>query len=568
MGVRRHVARYRRRSDVYTERLLQALLNLYQLLRNPRPLDDLLQVILDTAVACIPGAQRGSLLVRDGDALVYRAAHGYDLTQLQQVRFPASIVDQGIMQGRRVAQMKDYTTWDATHLDAEANRILLEYGAIAQIRHSLITSIVVGGALYGTLVLDNLRSHAPFPAAAEMLATLFAEQAGTLIEQALLLDQLRQTNTLLVEAEKLASLGRFVASITHEINNPLTAVLAYTEFLQLEELGPEARAMLAQLQAGTERVQAVVRNLQIFARQQRNGLREMNLNQVIEQTLALKQLDFTLDQIEVRRDLDVDLPLTWGDAGQLSQVLLNLLNNAQHALRQQEGPRRLTVRTWRVDPPLRLIVAVTDNGPGIPPDLINRIFEPFFTTRPIGQGTGLGLSICYGIVANHGGRIWAVSPPGEGASLLIELPVVATPPVASEPPHPPARQTAPPPQNRRILLVDDDSAIVQVVRHALGRMNELQVARQGAEALQLIAEQQDFDLVLCDLKMPGMDGLEFYRQVCATAPELAERLIFISGDTNSPDTRDLLSRTERPLLNKPFTLAEFYQAIDQMGSDR
>jgi GAF domain-containing protein len=208
MRQRRRPLYHNRRSALHMERLLQSLLALYQSLRRPQPIDDLLQTILDTAIFCVPGAQRGSLMVREGDELHYRATHGYDLDMLKPVRFPAQQVDASFLPGgKRVAQVLSFEGWDHSHLDPAMTQILKMHGGLEQIRRSIVASIAASGRFYGTLVLDNLRSYAPFPPAAESMMALFAEQAGTLVEHALLLDQLRQTNLMLAEAEQLASLG-------------------------------------------------------------------------------------------------------------------------------------------------------------------------------------------------------------------------------------------------------------------------------------------------------------------------------------------------------------------------
>lgn len=548
-------------SHRYTQRLLRAHLELYQLLRTPRPLDSLLQAILDTALACVPGAQRGSLQVLAGERLHYRAARGYNLEALRSVSFPLSMV-QPRFQSSRVAQISDYVSWDAEFLDAASNAILREHGHIEQIRRSMVTSIHVGGRLYGTLVLDNLRSHSPYPPEAETMARLFAEQAGTLLEHALLLDQLRQTSTMLIESEKLAALGRFIANIAHEINNPLTAVLGYTEFLAAADLDAEAQVLLDQLRLGAERVRAIVHSLQLFARQQRSGQGQVSLNLLAEQALTLKRGDLILDQIEVRLQLDPELPFTWADGGQLSQVLLNLIVNAQHALRQVAPPRLLSVQTALRDgegfPTLTLLVV--DNGAGIAPELSERIFEPFFTTRPAGQGTGLGLSICQSIVQAHGGTIRAGTAQSGGASFLVELPLRIGPWPANQAAPPAAR---PRPYGASVLLVEDDPSVVDVVLRALANANQVVVASQGVEALRLAAER-DFDLLLCDLRMPEMGGLELYDRLAVAHPALAGRVLFISGDTNSPTTRTALAATGRPLLAKPFTPDELYAAMAEI----
>jgi signal transduction histidine kinase len=563
----RNKTRRSRQDSVSTEKLLQSLLGLYRLLRAPLPIDELLQAILKTALDCIPGAQRGSLMVRYGDALYFRATVGYNLELLRPARFPVVEIVRLLPPESRSAQVDSYEEWDAAYLDQATNQILKDHGKLDEIRRSLMTSITIAGTLYGTLVVDNLFSHAPFPAEAESLAALFAEQASALIDHAQLLEQLRMTNARLDEAEKLASLGRLVAGVAHEINNPLTAVLGYADLLAAEELEHDMRTAVEQIQAGAERVGAVVRNLQIFARQQRSGVSAFQINTLINQTVALKQSEFALDRIDVRKQLAADLPATWGDAGQISQVLLNLLINAQHALRERAAPGVITIRSWaeRSEPfegerQARICVSITDTGPGIAAELMPQIFEPFFTTRPVGQGTGLGLSVCYGIIADHGGRIWAESQPGRGATFVIELPVRSA---ASEQRVPDTERTslaAGPPQGQRILLVEDDSSVVYLVRSVLEQGNMLVIAADGRRALDILAQQR-FDMVLCDLRMPGMGGREFYEQLQQVAPELALRLLFISGDTTSPATRDFLRQAGRPLLSKPFTPNDLYQAI-------
>jgi signal transduction histidine kinase/CheY-like chemotaxis protein len=562
MGLRRR-SYYRRHTDSTSPQLLLALIDLYQLLRTPRSIDSLLQAILDTAIAHVPGAQRGSIMVLDGDVSRYRVTSGYDIEQLQAVSFPADLLRDSMLQGDRVVQVRDFTAWDQSFLSDEVFQILLEHGHVAEIRRSLVTVITVGGRFYGTMALDNLHNHAPFPPAAEALALLLAEQTGALLEQALLIERLRQTNTMLVESEKLASLGRFIASIAHEINNPLTAVIGYTDFLSSAEMSADSHEMLGQVRLGAERVRMIVRNLQIFARQQKSGEMPVSLNLLVEQALTLKRGDYLLDMIEARTDLTPDLPLIWADGGQLSQVLLNLLVNAQHALRQRPAPRVLTVRTWAGSSGGelgRLLMSVTDNGPGILPSVIGRIFEPFFTTRPTGQGTGLGLSICEGIVHGHGGTIRVRSEPGAGAEFIVELPMRAVPALAwGAPPAAPAHR-APTPVGLRILLVDDDPVVHAVIRRTLGGTNDVVLANNGAEALRLLTEPP-FDLVLCDLKMPEVGGEDLYRRAAVAHPDMLGRFIFISGDTSNAATQAFLADAGRPLLAKPFIAAELFEVI-------
>ena len=557
--VRRPYKQYRRwrGPTQQTQKVLQSLLSLYQLLRTPQSLDTLLQAILDAAVECVLGAQRGSLVVREGSYFRYRALHGYDFEKLQDVRFPIEQILQLLPAGQRGTQVLSYDEWNAEFLDSESHRLLLMYGDIHLIRRSMISSIFVSGNFFGTLVLDNLESFDAFPPAAEATALLLAEQAGAVIEHAQLLENLRRTHSQLAEAEKLASLGRLVAGVAHEINNPLTAVIGYTELLQLETLSEDASDALVHVRSGANRMREVVRNLQMFARQQRHGQGEVDILLLINQVLALKQADLLIDQIAVERALPVDLPNLWGDGGALSQVLLHLVHNAQYALRSQPNERRLRVQAQYLPEVQRIQVVVNDNGPGMPPHVLSRIFDPFFTTKPQGQGSGLGLSVCYGIVAEHGGRIWAESLVGHGASIFFQLPL----PQELANTYCPAVQRRP--AGLRVLVIEDDELVQRLVHDALSPENNVTIVQNGYDGLDLVADHT-FDIILCDLKMPGMRGNEFYIELRAVAPKYAERLIFISGDTSNITSFDFLGQTGRPLLAKPFTPNELYFALQTL----
>jgi signal transduction histidine kinase/CheY-like chemotaxis protein len=543
--------------------LLRALTDLYALVRGAHSLGDILQALLDTAIACVPAAERGSLLVREGDELHYHAAHGYDLEQLRAVRLPSNEVERTLAEGRRVTQLHDYVSWGAQHLPPETNQILRDHGATEQIRSSLVVALLVHGRFYGTLVLDNLRSTRPFPASAIPLVTLFADHAGLLIEQALLLEELRTTNRRLVESEQLAALGRLVAGVAHEINNPLTAVLGHAELLEDECLPPTARESVEQIQAGARRVQAIVRNLQLFARQQHAGQQPVQLNTLVTQILALKSADLALSQIAVRTVFADDLPVTWGNVGQLGQVLLNLIVNAQDALADRPQPRLITVETGIAPRRRAITLRVADTGPGIPLALQTRIFEPFFSTKPLGRGTGLGLSVCYGVVAEHGGAITVQDAPGGGACFVVTLPVNPAPPGAEPPDDEADLLESNQPHDLRIAVIEDDEAVIGVIDRSLRQGNQLTVVRSGTEALALL-ERQAFDLVLCDLKLPGIDGAALFDRLRTGAPELARAFLFISGDTSSAATRAFLASSGRPLLHKPFTPRELWNAIEQL----
>jgi signal transduction histidine kinase/CheY-like chemotaxis protein len=547
------------RSSKQLAQLLQALIDLYQLLRTARPLDELLDAILTTALRSIPGAQRGSIMVREDAVLVYRAAVGYNLAMLRKVRLPADEVADMALGQTRVVQYESFVNWDEQHLDGESNAILREYGFTESIRCSMIAPIFVEKQFYGSIVLDNLRDHTPFPVLSKTLATVFAEQAGLLIEHALAQEQLHTTARLLADADRLAALGRLVSGVAHEINNPLTAVFGHADMLESEALSDEGRESLVQLGIGAERVRSIVRNLLAFARQQYSGFSEIDLNALVRQTLALERKELRHANIEVTLDLCPDLPASWGDAGQIAQVILNLILNARYALSEQNGPRNLTIRSSRRlvdDGTTQLVLTVSDNGPGMPLEVQSRIFDPFFTTRQ--EGTGLGLSVCYGIVKEHGGTITVESVLGQGTAMHIALPVVSGPPATAETPVQVQVRSAP--QGLQLLIIDDDEVVINVLGRALTPGNTLVTASNGELALKLL-DGQRFDLILCDLKMPTMSGPLFYKALRSVRPDATARLLFMSGDSNSAETLAFLRSSGRPLLLKPFTLSELYQAI-------
>jgi signal transduction histidine kinase len=248
-------------------------------------------------------------------------------------------------------------------------------------------------------------------------------------------DELRQTQAQLVQSEKMRSLGQLVAGVAHELNNPIGFVHANLQLLErfvdrLESDDVEAREkareairkLLSRSREGTLRVKQIVEDLRTFSRMDAAELQEVDLNEEIDRTLGLAEPRFK-DRVRVERDFGV-LPRVRCFVGQLNQVFMNLVINACDAI-EDEGTLR--IRTTVIPDGVRL--EFSDDGPGLPPGLKDRIFEPFFTTKPVGQGTGLGLSLSHQIIDRHGGRMWAESEPGEGATFVIELPEVARPPL-------------------------------------------------------------------------------------------------------------------------------------------
>jgi len=389
------------------------------------------------------------------------------------------------------------------------------------------------------------------------LARSFDEMAEALQKRE---EEIQGQREALLQREKLAAMGSLVAGVAHELNNPLSIVLGHADLLR-ESLGSGPVAEQAEaISRAAERCARIVRNFITLARQHPPEHQQTNLNRVVREAVELLAYPLRVDNVEVALDLATDLPILWADPHQLQQVVVNLVTNAHHAMRENPPPRRLTLTT-RYDAARRMVsLEVADTGPGIPPEIRPRIFEPFFTTKPTGQGTGLGLSLCDRIIEGHGGTIRAESPPGEGAIFRVELPVEDAPEFQRE------TQVAdgpPPVSGKIILVVDDEPAICRMLTEILvTEGHQVETAASGAVALAKLRERA-YDLILCDIKMPELDGPSFYRELARDYPELSRRVIFITGDTLSPATLTFLEQSGAPTASKPFVLGELRQLVQR-----
>jgi two-component system NtrC family sensor kinase len=249
------------------------------------------------------------------------------------------------------------------------------------------------------------------------------------------------------------------------------------------------------------------------------------------------------------------------DGHQIQQVLLNVINNARQAMENRQTGGQIIINTETSGENVRIIVR--DNGPGIPPENLRRIFDPFFTTKQVGQGTGLGLSLCYGIIKEHGGNITPFSRPGEGAMFTIELPVFHLAGDSAE--AGPVTQFKSPDASagagEKILVIDDEEAILQMLRERLTRSGyTVDTVTNGENALQRL-RKKNYDVMLCDWKMPGLNGRQIYEQLRIMNPALCRRIVFLSGDVVNEPMRRFLESEKRPCLAKPFALEEIHAAI-------
>jgi two-component system NtrC family sensor kinase len=373
-------------------------------------------------------------------------------------------------------------------------------------------------------------------------------------------DETRDLYHQLLQAEKMAALGQTISGVAHELNNPLATILSWAERLtdKMSEQSP-LREGLETILSESERAARIVRNLLTFARKRQTTRRMVDINQVVRETLALRAYEQRVSNITVIDALAAGLPQVFADGHQIQQVLLNLVINAEQAMLSANGRGVLVVRSWHDAGQESVILEINDDGPGIPADVQAKIFDPFFTTKEVGKGTGLGLTVAYAIVQEHGGRIRLESRAASGASFYVELPVTG----ATLPPQPPAaRQTVSEVvAGGSILVVEDEAPLATAVIDALRDAGYIvERAANGEEALSRV-KAQHFDLVVCDLKMPRLDGRAFYREVSEASPDLARRVIFVTGDVAGTNVEKFLEESGCRWLAKPFRLADLLRAV-------
>jgi two-component system NtrC family sensor kinase len=374
-------------------------------------------------------------------------------------------------------------------------------------------------------------------------------------------DETRDIYHQLLQAEKMAALGQTMSGVAHELNNPLATILSWAERLSQRTLDDPVRRGLETILSEAERAARIVRNLLTFARKRQTTRAMVDINQVVRETLALRAYDQRVTNISVIDALAAGLPQVFADGHQLQQVLLNLVINAEQAMLSANGRGVLVVRTWHNAEQESVVLEINDDGPGIPEELQPKIFDPFFTTKEVGKGTGLGLTVAYAIVQEHGGRIRLETQPNAGASFFVEVPVSGRKlgPTSSMKASlsEPVRAVV----GAAILVVEDETKLASAVVDALRDAGYVvQHAEDGVEALAKIKVEK-FDLVICDLKMPRLDGQSFYRELASAAPALARHVIFVTGDVAGTEAEAFLQESDCQWLAKPFRLGDLLRAV-------
>jgi PAS domain S-box-containing protein len=374
-------------------------------------------------------------------------------------------------------------------------------------------------------------------------------------------------------ASRLSAIGEMAAGIAHEINNPLSPIIGFSELLLKEALTETVKSNLYIIRSCANQVADVTKGLLIFARQLKPERTVCNINEIVATTIQLMDYHLKTNCINVIRDYDRRQPQTMADVSQLQQVVLNIIMNAEYEMKKARGGGNLTIKTETKNNMIRILFI--DDGPGIPREHMEKLFQPFFTTKKSNEGTGLGLSVCYGIVAEHNGRIYAESKEGDGATFIVELPIVRLETIKQETssetklPEPDAGKAveavsdkAGPAAPARILVVDDESWTRQLLRQVLTEEGyEVETTDQALDVLRLINSGKRYALILLDIKLPDMNGIELYQHLCKIAGSFAQRIIFITGDVIGMDTMDFLAQDEVSYLSKPFDIERLKKEI-------
>ena len=364
--------------------------------------------------------------------------------------------------------------------------------------------------------------------------------------------EVKKAEQQLLATSKLASVGELAAGVAHEINNPLTGVMGYAQLLlSNEEVSADVKEDLNRIHSESQRAAKIVQNLLSFARQHKPEKTYVDLNELIQKTLELRNYELRTNNIEVYINQTPDLPMVMADYYQIQQVVLNMLINAEHATAKIRKKGKITITTSRLSD--RVLISTTDNGQGISKDNTERVFDPFYTTKEIGSGTGLGLSICHGIITEHGGSIYVESQKGRGSTFTVELPLlVNNQPVNQIEAVKGKKQLYKHEPVKHVLIIDDEPVVCDILSRLLCEEGcHVDAVTSVKAGLKKIAENS-YDLCMIDIKMPGTSGKEMYMTMKRKYPRSAKRVVFMTGDTTTPSTQDFLDSTGRPYLSKPF----------------
>lgn len=541
-------------------RKLQVLNELGEAIISDIRLNNILERICNQVADTMEVESCSIYLIDDDNVLRIKASIGLTEEERQELQFK---IGEGIT-GQVFQEKKGMIVNDLAH-DPRAKYIPHRRAA----RKLLSLPLLIRETPRGVMNIHNKKDGSDFTKDDLDLLNIFANQTTVAIENFRLfrevsreLQRVTELQTQLIQSEKLSAIGQLVAGVAHEINNPLGIILGYAELLQRQTNDPSAQKSLKAIRQATMRAASIVKNLLTFARKQEPNLVAVNVNDVIRSVTELLQHQLKVNNILLFTDFDESIDPVKADIQQLQQVFFNLLTNAMQAM---EGMKdgRIVIETRQHNG--TVAISVTDNGPGIKAEHLTKLFEPFFTTKPLGKGTGLGLSICYGIIKEFGGEITVTSAPGKGATFVVELPVMQQKTEFAQAKSESSTGTAfmlP----YSVLVVEDEESLRLLLKDILESYGcRVQMAAGGEEALQLLSTQE-FDIIISDYKMPGMNGRELYEACVREFPAYAHRFIFSTGDIITGETQEFFKSLGPRLIHKPFAVQEILHKIRAVAS--
>lgn len=366
----------------------------------------------------------------------------------------------------------------------------------------------------------------------------------------------QQIEQQLIHTDRLSTMGELFSSLAHELNNPLTVVSGFAEVMLREPPGNIDRESLNTIFVEAMRCRRLVNSMLSFIRRSEPKCEIIDVNKLIDEILELIGRPLTLDNISVIKYYDSEIPPIHADTFQFQQIFLNIIRNAHHAMASSPGTRELTIVTESLQG--EIVIYFSNTGPTIPEEMLERIFEPFFTTKREGMGTGLGLSLSRQLVSQYGGSITASSPDDGGVRFTLRCPAAHTRHDSPPDPSPPAQKKI---VGKKILVIDDETALCKLYQRMLTKLGyEVEVAFDGEKAIQHI-EQGSYDLIISDLRMPGLNGEMIYDHLLTSSPEAARHLIFSTGAPLVEETNQFLAKSNLPVIRKPFSMEELDEII-------
>ena len=376
-----------------------------------------------------------------------------------------------------------------------------------------------------------------------------------------LYENLKTTQQKLIQTEKLSAIGMLVSGVAHELNNPLTSIIGYADILHSRSADEKDRKKLERIAGEAQRAAKIVRNLSTFAKESNVVKKLTDIHEIMNRVLRIKDHDLSIHNIKIIEKISPISGSVMAEPSQIEQVFLNILNNAEYALKFKHGEKRITVETASNDGWVEIMLS--DNGPGISEENLKKIFLPFFTTKEVGRGTGLGLSICYGIIDEHGGKILAKSELGQGATFIVRLPLIKDDVHASkDEPHPQFIEENSL-KGKKMLVVDDEQSILEFTSELLALYGiEVETSVNGMDAFAKI-QQKQYDLIITDIKMPVLNGKDLYNLLKELHPPLISKMLIMTGDTISEETKQFIQSSKLPYISKPFSSGDLYASIAQ-----